>query len=366
MGGNIHIFGENIEQNALDQFYSAMSQDFSVKGALMADAHTGYSLPIGAVVATEGVVLPSWVGYDIGCGMCAVATSFEKKAVAGYNEKIFQQIYNHIPVGFDVNKKDVPSALNTADLSRRGQRVFHARKGFRCLGSLGSGNHFIEIGFDESDRVWVVIHSGSRGVGHGIATEYMRLAAPGNKASEGHFGFRVDDPRGEDYINDMQWAMDFALANRRELLLRVIKVISAYCYGEMEEATFINRNHNHAEKKDGWWIHRKGATHAEKDMMGVIPGNMLDGSFIVRGKGNPDALWSSSHGAGRVLGRKQAKRELDLKQFVKAMSGITAKADRQTLDESPQAYKDIYSVMSRQQSLVEICHHIRPMINIKG
>lgn len=289
MGGNIHIFGDNIEQGALDQFYSAMSLDFVVKGALMADAHTGYSLPIGAVVATDGVVLPSWVGYDIGCGMCAAATSFEKEAVARVREKIFQQIYHNVPVGFDVNKKNVPSSLDPDDLSERGKRVFHARKGFRCLGSLGSGNHFIEIGFDETDRVWVVIHSGSRGAGHGLATEYMRLAAPGNKASEGHFGFRVDDPMGEEYINDMQWAMAFGLANRRELLSRVLKVISMYCSGAMDETTFINRNHNHAEKKNDWWIHRKGATHAEKGMMGVIPGNMLDGTFIVRGKGNPDS-----------------------------------------------------------------------------
>ncbi len=366
MSGKVHIFGDNIEQTALDQFYSAMAQDFAVKGALMADAHTGYSLPIGAVVATDGVVVPSWVGYDIGCGMCAVATSFAKKAVTAASQKIFQQIYQTIPVGFDVNRKNVSSSLRIADLTERGQRVFHARKGFRCLGSLGSGNHFIEIGFDETERIWILIHSGSRGVGHGLATEYMRLAAPGNRASEGHFGFRVDAPQGQDYINDMQWAMAFALGNRRELMSRVIGVISTYCQGEMDEQTFINRNHNHAEQKKDWWIHRKGATQAEQGMMGVIPGNMLDGSFVVRGKGNPDALWSSSHGAGRVMGRKQAKRELDLKRFVKSMSDVTAKADKQTLDEAPEAYKDIFSVLNKQQSLVEICHHIKPMINIKG
>lgn len=366
MGGNIHIFGDEIEQGALDQFYSAMSQEFSVKGALMADAHTGYSLPIGAVVATDGVVVPAWVGYDIGCGMCAVATDFEKKDIARAGEKIFNAIYHVIPVGFEVNRRAVSSALQLSELTDRGQRVFHARKGFRCLGSLGSGNHFIEIGFDERERVWVIIHSGSRGVGHGIATEYMRLASPGGKASEGHFGFRTDQQKGQDYINDMQLATAFALANRRELLLRIIEVLGQYCPGGMEESSFINRNHNHAEKKNDWWIHRKGATHAEKDMMGVIPGNMLDGSFIVKGKGNPDALWSSSHGAGRVMGRKQAKRELELKDFVQAMTGITARVNKQTLDESPRAYKDIFDVMNRQQSLVEICHHVRPLINIKG
>lgn len=366
MGRKVHIFGENIEQSALDQFYSAMAQEFVVKGALMADAHTGYSLPIGAVVATDGVILPSWVGYDIGCGMCAVATSFEKSHILQVAEKIFKRIYQVIPVSFEVNRKNVPSELELADLTDRAQKIFHNRKGFRCLGSLGGGNHFIEIGYDETERVWVVIHSGSRGVGHGIAAEYMRLAAPGSKASEGHYGFRTDEQKGQDYINDMQWAMAFALENRRELMARVVRVLNEFCSGTLDATTFINRNHNHAEKKNSWWIHRKGATHAEQGMMGVIPGNMLDGSFIVKGRGNPDSLWSSSHGAGRVMGRKQARRELDVRQFVKAMEGIAARVNKKTVDESPQAYKNIFTVMNRQKNLVDICHHVRPMINIKG
>jgi tRNA-splicing ligase RtcB len=128
----------------------------------------------------------------------------------------------------------------------------------------------------------------------------------------------------------------------------------------------INRNHNHAVQKDGLWIHRKGATHAEEGMMGVIPGNMRDGAFIVRGKGNPNSLWSSSHGAGRVMGRKQAEREVNLDQFRESMVGITAKVEQGTIDESPFAYKDIFSVMDMQKDLVEVEHHIRPIINVKG
>ena len=137
-------------------------------------------------------------------------------------------------------------------------------------------------------------------------------------------------------------------------------------YGGADWEHLINRNHNHAEEKDGLWIHRKGATHAEDGMMGVIPGNMRDGSFIVRGKGNPDSLYSSSHGAGRVIGRKQAKRELDLEDFKLTMKGVTAMVGEDTLDESPMAYKDIFEVMRLQADLVDMIHHITPIVNVKG
>lgn len=362
----IRIFANNIEQSALDQFNSAMEQDFSLQGALMPDAHTGYSLPIGGVIATDGMILPAWVGYDIGCGMCAVATTFEKTAVEQAGKKIFRDLYQVIPVGYNVNKKPVECSLDPTDLSEIGRKPFHSRKGFRALGSLGSGNHFIEIGSDEQDRVWIIIHSGSRGVGHGIATEYMKLASGGSKAKEGHFGLRVDELKGQAYINDMNWGLEFALANRQELINRVLQVVGQHCSGHDDQSTFINRNHNHAELKDGWWIHRKGATHAEEGMMGVIPGNMRDGSFIVCGKGNPASLWSSSHGAGRVLGRKKALKKLEVADFARSMEGITARVGKNTLDESPEAYKDIFSVMDLQKDLVEIHHHVRPIINVKG
>ena len=146
----------------------------------------------------------------------------------------------------------------------------------------------------------------------------------------------------------------------------VILAINPHCEGWVNWNSLINRNHNHAEKKDGLWIHRKGATHAEEGMMGVIPGNMRDGSFIVRGKGNPDSLFSSSHGAGRVMGRKQAKRELNVEDFKAAMQGVTALANESTLDESPLAYKDIFEVMRLQADLVDTIHHITPIVNVKG
>jgi tRNA-splicing ligase RtcB len=360
------IYAEHLEQTALDQFNSAMEQDFAVKGALMPDAHTGYTLPIGAVVATEGVIVPSWVGYDIGCGMCAVQTTFNVDEIKYASKRIFDEIYRRVPVGFHVNDKPIECHLDPDNLTELGRKAFDGRKGFRALGTLGGGNHFIEIGYAKDDSVWIIIHSGSRGVGHGVATEYMRLASGTGKVKEGHFGLDVKSDAGLCYINDLNWALAYALTNRQEMLHRVERAMSTYCTGQIICDSLINRNHNHAEDRYGLCIHRKGATHAEAGMMGVIPGNMRDGTFIVRGKGNPDALWSSSHGAGRVMGRKQAKRELHTDDFKIAMRGVTAKVCDSTLDESPMAYKNIFEVMALQADLVDVVAYIKPIINVKG
>lgn len=363
----IKIYAENLEDNVLEQFDSAMEQDFAVQGALMADAHLGYSLPIGAVVATKDVIVPSWVGYDIGCGMCALPTTFNAKEIKIHATQIFDKIYDLIPTGFNVHENPQPCVLRPDDLSELGRKAFDKRTGFRALGTLGGGNHFIEIGKAVEDaHVWIIIHSGSRGVGHGIATEYIRLASPDGKVREGHYGLRTDSPDGLAYINDLNWALDFALENRKRMMKKVIVAMLMYCAGGGEWSGLINRNHNHAEEKGGLWIHRKGATHAEKGMTGVIPGNMRDGSFIVTGLGDPESLWSSSHGAGRIMGRKQAKRELDTQEFIRTMHGITAKVGDSTLDESPGAYKDVFQVMRLQMGLVEVDHHIIPLINVKA
>lgn len=197
----------------------------------------------------------------------------------------------------------------------------------------------------------------------------MKMAHPDGKSKDGHWGFDVDSQEGKDYIQDLNWALDYALANRKEIMKRVVNCITESldmaCY-ELDFSELINRNHNHAVEREGVWIHRKGATHAEDGMMGVIPGSMRDGSFIVKGKGNPDSLYSSSHGAGRVLGRKQARRELDVETFKEEMVGIKAKVDDSTIDESPFAYKNIFDVMALQADLVDVVAHVKPLINIKG
>lgn len=360
------IYSEAIEGKALAQFYDAMKMDFAVQGALMPDAHAGYSLPIGAVVATDGVVVPAWVGYDIGCGVAAIPTTFVRADVEANKKAIFDQIYRDVPVGFAHNEKSVDWEYD-GEITAAAKEVL-AGGALRQLGTLGGGNHFIEIGYDETDKVWIVIHSGSRNVGHKLATHYMKLASGDGKAREGHFGLRVDTRCGQDYIADLKFGLAFALQNRQTIAMRTSDAMARHIPGGAVHRELINRNHNHAELKDGRWIHRKGATHAEEGMMGVIPGNMRDGSFIVRGKGNPDSLYSSSHGAGRVLGRKEAKEKLSLDEFIATMGDhkVQALVTGSTLDESPMAYKDIFEVMAMQSDLVEVVCHITPMVNIKG
>lgn len=361
---------ELLDPQAVEQFRSAMENPWAVQGALMPDTHKGYALPIGGVVATDGVIVPAWVGYDIGCGMCAVPTTFKKQDVIDHAQEIHNEIHQQVPVG---NCKFQFPALLTGDLKALPRsRVVHdqltVRDGMRQLGTLGGGNHFIEIGYDDFDTVWIIIHSGSRGVGHGVAGKYMQAFAEqhGRSQVETHNGLPVTSGLGQMYKMDMDWCLAYALENRRQMMCSIQFAMRQVISGDILWGKMINRNHNHAEEKDGLVIHRKGATHAEEGMMGVIPGNMRDGSFIVMGKGNPDSLCSSSHGAGRVLSRSQAKKTLDVEKFKAMMSGIASDASESTIDESPDAYKPVDEVMQMQKDLVTVVHRVRPLLNVKG
>ncbi len=365
MNKKIKIFSDNIDGKTLNQFYESMSHEWAIQGALMPDAHLGYDMPIGGVIATKGVIVPSWVGYDIGCGMCAVKVSAKKENIYKYSEKIFNKIYELIPVGF--NHRNEPIEWSVPKISTDWfKKMFDETGGLYQIGTLGGGNHFIEIGYDESDEVWIIIHSGSRNIGHKTATHYMKIEKLYPNKKGWKKALSVNSENGENYIKDMNACLQFALENRLNMIYRVNSAINEHYESKIDYTSLINRNHNHAEEKDGLWIHRKGATHAEKGMMGVIPGNMKDGSFIVQGLGNPDSLYSSSHGAGRIYSRRQAKKELNINDFKNEMKGITAKVEQSTLDESKGAYKDIFKVMDDQKYLVKIVHYIKPIINVKG
>lgn len=397
------IYAEVLEDEALKQFNEAMSLECNVQGALMPDAHTGYTLPIGAVIKTKGVVFPSYVGYDIGCGMCAAKLNIKKDGID--LEKLKKYILDTIPIGKNRHKEPIHFEISTEDTTDF--LVSHIKNIAEYqVGTLGQGNHFIEIGESEKDRkIWIVIHSGSRGFGHKIASHYMDLAVIENidlselekdfikgkekfkelkpkiykeafkkhiekryskliKNKEGHYGFDIDSENGKKYLADMNYCLEFALENRKAMIARIYEGIFEQKVCKIEK--FINRNHNHAELKDGFVIHRKGATHAEKGMDGVIPGNMKDGSFIVRGLGNEESLCSSSHGAGRVFSRTKAKDVLNIEDFNSEMVGIVTNHTSNTLDEAPKAYKNIFEVMRLQKDLVEVVDREIPILNIKG
>ena len=365
-GKPVRIFANSVEKGALKQFESVMGLNCIVKGACLPDMHHGYSLNIGGVVASEGVIFPAFVGFDIGCGVCALPTTFRKSHVEQRAKKIFDEIYRLIPVGLGKqNLTPTPWDYSGLDMTAKMKEIF-SKDGLQQLGSLGSGNHFIEVDYDEEDTIWIVVHSGSRNIGRLTAQWYMGRASGDGKAREGLLGLKVDSDDGRGYIIDMNFCLEFALANRMEIVQRAAKVLHKYCIGRPNFAGLINRHHNHAEQRDGLWIHRKGATHAEAGMMGVIPGNMRDGSFIVEGKGNPDSLYSSSHGAGRTMSRSSAKNAISMSEFKKTMGGITAKIDHATLDEFPGAYKDIEEVIKLQADLITVKHRLKPLINIKG
>jgi len=362
------IFLEYVEDTALDQFVDAMNQPFVTRGALMPDAHTGYTLPIGAVVETDGVVVPAYVGYDIGCGVCAIRTTFRLEDVLGRAEDIYDAVRSVVPMGFSKHKKPILGRSWSIPDHKVMSSIWKDKAGDLQLGTLGGGNHFIEIGYDSGDNIWIIIHSGSRGIGHACASHYMALASPTGKRKEGHHGFDAGSPEGKEYIKALNICELFALENRKAMLKLVVKAMKSIgLHGDMMGNTLINRNHNHAETKNGrYWIHRKGATHAEAGMLGVIPGNMRDGSFIVKGLGNPKSLCSSSHGAGRILSRGRAKLLLTVAKFTSEMKGIQCDATAGNLDESPMAYKDIFKVMDLQKDLTEIVDHVAPVVNIKG
>lgn len=406
MEKNVNIFAEYVEPEALEQFYKAMALPENVEGALMPDVHAGYTLPIGAVVKSKGKIFPSYVGYDIGCGVASVQLNVKVPSF-GELEKIKEEILKKVPVGPHIHK----NVKREWNLYKEGTEIAqraYKEKGYLQFGTLGGGNHFLELGKDENGLLWITVHSGSRGFGYAIAKEYMTLAAIANTDEEryakefeeknrwrehnpekweeakkefiyrrvrarlktnleGHFGLDIDSELGQNYLKDMNLALQFALDNRLAMIDAAVSAIEKVLGVKANRLFFVNRNHNHAEVVEGGFvIHRKGATHAEDGMHGVIPGNMRDGCFIVKGKGHAPALCSSSHGAGRVLSRQKAKSEISFEALKREMEGIVTNVTPSTVDEAPMAYKNIFEVMEMQKDMVEVLYHIRPVLNIKG
>ena len=355
----INVFCDSQDEETQRQWADCLEHPALRAAALMPDAHGGYHAPIGSVIALKDWIVPSWVGYDIGCGMCAIKTRLSKAKLGDLTE-LHANIHKAVPVGFGLhNRTELPF-----DISRNTEAIrqaFEKRKVAQQFGTLGTGNHFIEVGIGLDNLVWIVLHSGSRGFGHEVATYWMDR----QKKETTNMGWYAGSLEGKIYINDMKICLNYAYQNRLEMLKLIEKLLPENAY---DWDTLINRHHNHLDIAHGYYIHRKGATHAEKDMYGVIPGNMKDGSFITRGLGNEKALWSSSHGAGRTLSRTQAKELLSIEQFERDMAGIVGDVKPSTLDESPAAYKDINEVIEKQvkEEILVVVDQVKPLLNVKG
>ncbi len=357
--------------------------------ALMPDAHLGLGATVGSVIPTLGAIMPAAVGVDIGCGMIAVKTAFTRPDLAGRDlAELREQIERAIPLsaGRD-NRKIVataePRVAELEDLAAKSgfDPASYAGHWRNQLGSLGSGNHFIEISFDETDAVWMFLHSGSRGVGNKIAQHHIKVAQRLAKQwwielPHPDLAYLVEGtPEFRRYISELRWAQRFALLNREEMMDRVANQLGRFLDTApdgtgVEELERINCHHNFTESEMHFgkrvWVSRKGAIMADAGRPGLIPGSMGTASYVVEGKGNPLSLNSSPHGAGREHSRTSARKTFTHEQLREAMAGIEYRDTDAFLDEIPQAYKPIDQVMADADDLVTVRHVLRQIVNVKG
>jgi tRNA-splicing ligase RtcB len=350
--------------------------------ALMPDAHLGKGATVGSVIPTEGAIIPAAVGVDIGCGMMAVRTQFTASDVAHENLAVLHgQISRAIPLSAGrYNKKLRDSAAARVEELRAlpgvDQADAVAGNWPLQLGSLGSGNHFIEVSLDEADRVWLFLHSGSRGVGNKLASKHIRIAqeqcrARGIELADRDLAYLVEGtPEFDAYIEALRWAQRFAFLNREEMMDRVADQTGRFLGVQVVREQEIGCHHNYTERETHYrrevWLSRKGAISAREGQWGLIPGSMGTASYVVVGKGNEASLMSSPHGAGRNFSRSAARKRFTRADLDARMAGIAWGRSDAFLDEHPEAYKAIGVVMRDADDLVEIRHTLRQIVNVKG
>ncbi len=358
--------------------------------AVMPDVHFGRGATVGSVIPTKGAIIPAAVGVDIGCGMMAVETTLTASQLPDSLAKLRSDIERKVPVGngrggeFGNVPDSVATRLRSSDLTerldaiRQKHRKIPSHKVATQLGTLGGGNHFIEVCLDESDRVWVMLHSGSRGVGNQIGQYFIQEARMalekrvlGYHVPDKDLAFFIEgEPLFDDYIEAVGWAQDYARANREAMMERTLQAmrdaLPKFKLGKMA----VNCHHNYVEKERHFdadvWVTRKGAVRAGDGELGIIPGSMGAKSFIVRGKGNADSFCSCSHGAGRAMSRTMAKQTFTLKDHREATRGVECRKDAAVIDETPMAYKDIDAVIAAQSDLIEVLHTLKQVVCVKG
>lgn len=386
--------GVPVEEKAVEQLRKAASMPFIYKHiAAMPDMHVGKGSTVGSVIPTKGAIIPAAVGVDIGCGMMAVRTSLKASDLPDSLFGVRSAIEAAVPHGRTSGrgKRDkgawgeAPDASVAAwsSLADRFDRITekHGRlkntNNLNHLGTLGTGNHFVEVCIDEDQAVWFMLHSGSRGVGNAIGTHFIALA---QREMERFFiqlpdrdlAYLVEGTEYfDDYVEAVGWAQDFAMANRTVMMRHVVSALRKELGREFDaELEAVNCHHNYVERENHFGenvlVTRKGAVKAAKGVMGIIPGSMGAKSFIVRGLGNTESFCSCSHGAGRVMSRTTAKKAVSLEEHRAAVAHVECRTDEGVVDETPAAYKDIDAVMAAQEDLVEVVHTLRQVVCVKG
>jgi len=366
---------DSIEPEALKQIENTASLPFVFKHvAVMPDCHYGKGATIGTVLATTGAIIPAAVGVDIGCGMIAVKTPLRRDDIADTGA-IRAAIERAIPMSAGKNNRSLtPSAhARVAQLEKLARRDYSGidANWKMALGTLGGGNHFIELATDESGTVWATLHSGSRGIGNKIGNLYIRKAqdlAKKNRVAlpDRDLAFLSEGTQEfDDYVRDLQWAQQFAKLNRDEMMDRVLAVL-----GNPPEQLRINCHHNFSQPETHFgrtvWVTRKGAIEARRGMWAMIPGSMGTRSYVVSGLEHPMAFNSAPHGAGRRMSRTAARKRFTMGDLEQAMHGIEFRRSSVLLDEIPGAYKDIDEVMANAKDLVEIQYVLKQFVNVKG
>lgn len=384
--------GVPVEEDAKKQLSNIAKLPFIYKHlAVMPDVHLGKGSTIGSVIPTTGAIIPAAVGVDIGCGMIAVKTTLNARDLPDNLSPLRSAIERVVPHGRTPGPRDkgawhdVPENIDKswallepgfAQITEKYPKLKNTNNR-KHLGSLGTGNHFVEVCLDENNAVWFMLHSGSRGVGNAIGNLFIELA---KKDMQRHF-INLPDmdlsyfPEGTEHFNDyvqaVGWAQHYAKINRELMMHNTIAAIRSIITKPFEtQLEAINCHHNYVQREHHFgknvWITRKGAVSAQKGQLGIIPGSMGACSYIVRGKGHDDAFCSCSHGAGRTMSRSEAKRRFTIADQIAATAGVECRKDADVIDEIPMAYKDIDAVMKAQASLVEVVHTLKQVVCVKG
>lgn len=387
-GVPVKIWTDDVDAGSIRQLTNVAKLPFVFHHvAAMPDVHVGMGATIGSVIATKGAIIPAAVGVDIGCGMLAVRTNLKKADTDEATlREAFRSILRRTPVGFQQHKDknvhlEACCKLQPAldEILQREPTILdemQRRHWTNELGTLGGGNHFIELSVDESDNLWIMLHTGSRGPGNVMASYFInkakaQSAARGEELVDSNLAsFEEGTELFDSYMLATAWAQRYAMVNREEILADVIKSLTDVWAGIALEGEVINCHHNYVEKEthfgESVWVTRKGAIRAQKGEMGIIPGSMGTSSFLVRGLGNPESFMSSSHGAGRKLSRTQARKAFSVEDLINQTTGVICRQDKGVLDEIPGAYKPIENVIENQKDLTEIQHTLKQVLCIKG